>query len=100
MKIKKGDNIKIIKGKDKGKTGKVLRVLNKENKILAEGLNIFKKHSRPKKQGEKGEIVQVNRPIDVSNAMIVCSACGKTTRVGYRMNNDKKERFCKKCNLT
>lgn len=90
----------MMKGKDRGKTGRVLRVYPEDNKILAEGLNIFKKHSRPKKQGEKGETVQINRPIAVPNVMIICSACNKTTKIGYRMNGDKKERFCKKCRAT
>lgn len=100
MKIKKGDNVKIIKGKDNGKNGKVLRVFPQDNKILVEGLNMFKKHSRPKKQGEKGEVIQITRPLAVSNAMIICNACSKTTRVGYKITNGAKERFCKKCNLT
>ncbi len=97
MNIKKGDTIKIITGKDRGKSGKVLKVFPVENKILIDGLNVYKKHVRPKKQGEKGQVVLVPRPIYVSNAMLVCSGCGNAVRVGYRLNNGKKERICKKC---
>ncbi len=97
MKIKKGDTVKIIKGKDKGKTGKVLKVFFKNNKILIEGLNLFKKHVRPKRQGEKGEIVLVPRPINVSNVMLFCQNCKNATRVGYIFENENKARYCKKC---
>ncbi len=100
MKIKKGDTVKIIKGKDAGKTGKVLRVFPDINKLSVEGLNLFKKHVRPKKQGEKGEVVQVTRPLFVSNAMIVCPSCKKPTRVGSKKEGDKKFRLCRKCKAT
>jgi len=99
MKIKKGDTIKIITGKDKGKTGKVLKVLLKKNKILIEGLNLYKKHVRPKREGEKGEIVLVPRPMDVSNIMLVCSSCNQATRIGHRFEAGKKVRICKKCGV-
>lgn len=97
MKIKKGDTVKITVGKDSGKTGKVLGVDSKKNAILVEGLNLAKKHRRPKKQGEKGEIVMVARPLDISKVMLVCPNCKKTTRVGYETFADKKNRYCKKC---
>jgi large subunit ribosomal protein L24 len=97
MKIHKNDTVKIITGKDRGKSGKVLKVFLVGNKILIDGLNIYKKHVKPKKQGEKGQVVSVPRPIYVSNAMLVCSSCGNAVRVGYRLNNGKKERICKKC---
>jgi large subunit ribosomal protein L24 len=96
-KIRKGDIVKIIVGKDKGKTGKILKVLPKKNKILIEGLNLYKKHVRPKRQGEKGEVVLVPRPIDASNIMLVCSSCNKVVRVGYRFEAEKKVRICRKC---
>ena len=67
MKIKKGDNVKIITGKDKGKSGKVVRALVKENKVIVDGLNMMKKHQRPRKSGEKGSMVNVAMPINVSN---------------------------------
>jgi large subunit ribosomal protein L24 len=67
MKIKKGDSVKIITGKDKGKSGKVVRALVKENKVIVDGLNMMKKHQRPRKSGEKGSMINVAMPIDVSN---------------------------------
>lgn len=97
MKIHKGDTIKIISGKDKGKTGKVLKISSSENKVTVEGLNVFKKHVRPKKQGEKGQVVSVPRPFDFSNVLIVCSACGKPARIGYRIEGKSKTRYCKNC---
>ena len=97
MKIKKGDKVKIIKGKDSGKTGKVLKVFSEKNKVLVEGLNIYKKHLRPKKQGEKGEIIALPKPLSASNVMLDCSSCGKAVRVGYLIENGKKTRICKKC---
>ena len=97
MKIKKDDNIKIIAGKDKDKTGKILKVFVKKGKILIDGLNLYKKRVRPKRQGEKGETVLVPRPVDVSNIMLVCPACGRAVRTGYILNKGKKTRICKKC---
>lgn len=97
MKVHKGDSVKIIVGKDSGKTGKVLSVDYKTRKVFLEGLNLFKKHVKPKRQGEKGEMIQVARPVDVSNLMVICQACKKATRVGYRIDNKDKARICKKC---
>lgn len=97
MKIKKGDQVQIISGKDRGKRGKVLRVLLKENKIMVEKLNLVKRHIRPKKEGKKGQIVETPAPINISNIMLVCSNCGKITRVGYKIERKNKIRICKKC---
>ncbi len=97
MKIKKGDQVKIISGKDRGKRGKVLRVFPKLMKITVEKVNIAKRHIRPRKEGEKGERVEIPAPLDVSNAMLICSKCGKPTRVGYKMEKKNKFRICKKC---
>ena len=107
MKLHKGDTVKIIKGKDSGKTGKIIRVLfskggsasggSDKNKIVVEGLNVFKKHARPKKQGEKGEVVRVSRPLHASNAMIICGSCKKPTRIGVKIEEKNKFRICKKC---
>jgi len=97
MKIKKGDTVKILAGKDRGKTGKVIKADPKSEKIIVEGLNVYKKHMRPKKQGEKGEIVKISRPMNVSNSMIVCPNCKQATRVGFRLEKDNKFRYCKKC---
>jgi len=97
MKIKKGDNIKVISGKDRGKNGKVLEIFPKANKVRVEGINLRKKHTRSKKQGQKGQIVQIPMPIDASNVMLVCSSCNKPRRAGYKILQNKKTRVCKKC---
>ncbi len=98
MKIKKNDNVLIISGKDKGKTGKVLKVFPKERKILVENVNLRKRHQKPGKAGEKGQIITFPAPIDVSNVKIICSQCTKAARISYKLTNDgKKYRVCKKC---
>ncbi len=97
MKIKKGDTVRILTGKDAGKSGKVVSVLVNERRITVEGLNVYKKHVRPKREGEKGQIVDVVRPIDVSNAALVCPSCHKSIRVGYRVGDKSKIRYCRKC---
>lgn len=97
MKIKKNDLVLIISGKDRGRKGKVLKVFPKENRILVEGINLRKKHQRPKKADEKGQIITLPAPIDISNVKLICSKCGKPTRVGYKIIEGKKFRICKKC---
>lgn len=97
MRIKKGDQVKIISGKDKNKSGKVMRVIPAVNKIVVEGLNLVKKHSKPRKSGEKGQRVEIPAPVNVSNVMLICSKCGKLTRIGFLINRDNKSRVCKKC---
>ncbi len=98
MKLKKGDKVLIISGKDKNKTGKITRVFPVFSKIIVEDVNVRKKRTRPKKEGQKGQVVQVAMPIDISNAKLICSRCEKTARVGYKLlENDKKIRICKKC---
>lgn len=97
MIIKKGDNVKIMAGKDRGKTGKVAASFPRENKVLIDGINLRKKHLRPRKQGQKGQIVQVPHPLFASSVMLVCPSCGKTARVGRKIAGDKKLRVCKKC---
>ncbi len=100
MNIKKGDTVKFLTGKDRGKTGKVLRVDTKEGMITVEGLHVFKKHVRPKRQGEKGEVVSLARPVNVSNVILVCPSCHAVTRVGHQVSGDMRKRVCKKCNTT
>ena|SRR3989344_563431 len=97
MNIHKGDTVYIITGKDSGKTGKVIKIYSQERRVLIENLNLYKKHSRPKKQGEKGEIVTVPRPLDFSNVMLYCSSCKKPRKAGIRESGEKKVRYCKKC---
>jgi large subunit ribosomal protein L24 len=98
MNIKKGDKVKILSGKDKGKTGKVIQIFNKKNRITVEGLNLLFKNMKPKKQGEKGQRIQFPAPIQVSNVILICTKCGKAVRVGYKVHeNGKKTRVCRKC---
>jgi large subunit ribosomal protein L24 len=99
MKLKKNDNVRIISGKDKGKTGKIIQVFPKLNKIVVEGLNIRIKHMRPKKQGEKGQKIEFSAPLDASKVAFNCPKCGRVSRIGYKfLENKDKVRICKKCN--
>lgn len=100
MNLHKGDNVKILSGKDRGKTGTILHALPAEDRIVIDGLNVFKKRSRPKRQGEKGQIVSVPRPMPASKVMLICSSCKQPTRVGWRVEGAKKVRYCKKCKST
>ena len=97
MKIKKGDNVQVLSGNDKGKTGEVLEVRPKENKVIVKGVNIRKKHVKPRKQGEEGGIIAAEVAINSSKVNVVCPKCGKTTKVAYKVEKDKKTRICKKC---
>lgn len=98
MKIKKGDTVVIIAGKDRGKRGKVLRVVPKTGKVIVEGLNIVKKHQRPTQEAPQGGVVETSAPIDRSNVQVVCGSCRKPTRVGVKVADDgERTRICKKC---
>jgi large subunit ribosomal protein L24 len=98
MKLKKGDNVILIKGKDKGKKGKITKAIPKENKVIVEGLNMFKKHMRPRRQGEKGSTVSIAMPIHASNVMIVDPKSGKVSRIGKKKVGDKFVRVARKSN--
>lgn len=97
MRIKKGDNVQILSGNDKGATGEVLEVISKEDKIIVKGVNVRKKHIKAKKQGDESGIISVECAIPSSKANIVCAKCGKATKIGYKEEKDKKIRICKKC---
>lgn len=97
MKIKKGDQVVVLKGKDRGKKAKVLRTFPEKGTVLVEGVNIKKVHKKPKKEGEKGQIVEVSYPVAVSKVKFLCSKCGKLSRISYEKVDGKKERICKKC---
>jgi large subunit ribosomal protein L24 len=102
MYIKKNDKVKILTGKDKGKTGKVLQVMPSEGKVSIEGLNLLIKHLRPQKQGEKGQRIEFPAFINASNVALICSKCGKPSRIAHKVvkvegKKDKKYRACKKC---
>jgi len=100
MFIHKGDTVQIMVGKDRGKTGKVIKADIKGGGVVVDGLNLFKKHQRPKKQGEKGQMVNVPRPLKIANVMLYCASCGSGRRTGFRIDGDKKTRICKKCQAT
>lgn len=97
IRIKKGDQVKILSGKDKGKTGKVIGLVSDGTRILVEGINLVKKRMRPKKQGQKGETVNVARSLHASNVMLVCPNCKKAARVGSKIDGQEKYRVCKSC---
>ena len=109
-KIKVNDKVSVLSGKDKGKTGKVLQILPDMNKLVVEGINVMYKHIKSQKRGEKGQRVQFNGPINVSNIMFVCPKCNKSSRLGIKEQSETvattekkssrrtKSRFCKKCN--
>jgi len=97
MKIKNNDRVKIIAGKDRGKEGKVIQVFKRENKIVVEGINVLKKHLRSRKQGEKGQIIELPSPFDASNAKIICPKCGLAVGVTFKKEAETKKRVCKKC---
>lgn len=96
MKLKKNDNVIVMTGKDKGKKGKIVRVLVGKNKVVIEGINMLKKHQRPRKSGEKGQIMNVAMPIHASNVMIVDPKTGKGSRIGKKKVGDKMVRVTRK----
>ena len=97
MRIKKGDTVKVLSGNDKGTTGEVLQILPKEDKVIVKNVNVRKKHVKARKQGEEGGIIASECAIPSSKVNVVCPKCGKTTKVGYDVEKDKKVRVCKKC---
>src|SRR5579872_2359255 len=103
MNIKKGDTVLIIAGKDRGKQGTVSRAMPQDNKVIVEGLNIVKKHVRPRGQTRQGGVIEKAMPLQVSNTMLICTECGQPTRVGHDrrpVGADQKVRsvrVCKKC---
>lgn len=98
MKLKKGDNVIVIAGKDKGKKGKIVRVLPKNSKVIVDGLNMTKRHQRPRKSGEKGSIKNIEMPINASNVMIVDPKTGKVSRIGKKKVGEKMVRIARKSN--
>lgn len=98
LKVKTGDTVLVQVGKDRGKTGKVLRVFPKEGRLIVEGRNIVKKHVRPRRAGEKGQRLEVPAPMPVARIMVVCPSCQKATRIAVqRTAEGRRERHCKKC---
>ena len=95
MTVKKGDNVVVITGKEKGKQGKVLEVFPEQNRVLVDGVNIVSRHQKARNQQEKSGIVKKSAPVDASNVMVVCPSCGKATRVHHKEIDGKKVRVCK-----
>ena len=100
FRVRKDDKVMIVTGKDKGKVGKVIKVLRKKDRVLVEKVNMVKRHTKPNPYRQQpGGIVEKEMPIHVSNVMVMCSACASPVKVGYRYTEEgKKVRFCKKCN--
>ena len=97
MRIKKGDNVQVLSGNDKGKKGEVLETIPKTEKIIVKGINIRKKHIKPKKQGEEGGIIPIECSIHMSKANVVCSKCNTATKIEIKKEGKEKIRVCKKC---
>lgn len=96
-KIKKGDTVQVLLGKDRGRSGKVERVLAKEGKILVGDINVYKRHIGKKVTGQEGQILSLIKPLNISNVALICPNCNKATRVGFKYDGDIKMRICKKC---
>ena len=99
IRMKKDDKVKVLTGKDKGKIGKVLKVVKKTNRVIVENINVVKVHQRPSQANPQGGIVEKTMPIQISNLMVMCNSCVKPTRIGMKVLEDgKRVRICKKCN--
>lgn len=97
MKIKVNDKVRVRKGKDSGKSGKIIQVFPESRKVVVEGANIMKKHVRSRRQGEKGQTIELAAPLRVENVQLLCPKCARPTRVGARMDGDRKKRVCRQC---
>ncbi len=100
MHVKKDDKVIVISGKDKGTIGKVIKSFPKENRVIVENVNVRKKHLKATNQMQQAGIVEEACPIDASNVLLYCDTCKKGVRAGVKVNDGKKERYCKKCNAT
>ncbi len=97
MKIKKGDKVKVIAGKDKGREGVVERIYTKANTLVIPGINLYKKHIKKNEKMPQGGVVEIPRPLNAAKVMLICAKCGKPSRVGYKIEKNKKNRVCKRC---
>jgi len=96
--IKKNDLVMVVQGREKGKSGRVLRVLPEKEKLIIEKINFIKRHTRPHGQQKQGGIIEKEAPLHVSNVMLLCEKCNKPVRIGHRLiEGDRKVRFCRKC---
>jgi len=96
FKLKKDDNVEVVAGKDKGKQGRILKILRDKDRVIVQGVNIVKKAQKKRKQKDRGGIAEVEAALHSSNLMIVCKKCGPT-RIGYKVDEKSKTRVCKKC---
>ena len=97
MKLKKGDNVEILAGNDKGKKSEIIEVLPKANKVIVKDVNIKKKATKPRNANETGGIISREFPINASNVAVVCPGCKKPAKIGYKIDGDKKVRICRSC---
>jgi large subunit ribosomal protein L24 len=101
LKIRRGDTVQVIKGKDKGKKGNIIKIFHKQGRALVQGINLFKKHKRKTRQDQQGGIVTIESPIAICNLMFFCKHCNHPVRIGFRTDKEKtKVRFCKACQET
>src|SRR4029078_5741636 len=98
MKLIRGDEVIIVKGKDKGKKGKIEKVFTKGEMVLIPGVNLYKRHYKSRVQNKPSEIQEITKPFHVSNVALICPHCKEQTRVGYKIDNKEKVRICRKCN--
>lgn len=99
FRIKKGDTVEVIQGKESGKRGKVMRVLASEERIVVERVNFIKRHVRPSQKRPQGGVIEFEAGLHISNVKLVCPSCDKAVRVGVRTEGQNKVRYCKKCNV-
>ncbi|MCL4390379.1 MAG: 50S ribosomal protein L24 [Patescibacteria group bacterium] len=97
MKLKKGDKVRVMIGKDRGKEAAVEKMWPEDNRVTLAGINVYKRHSKPRGEGQKGGIVDFVRPLPVANVALICSKCKQPTRVGYKITAKEKIRVCRKC---
>ena len=97
-KVRKNDTVQVLAGRERGKQGKVTRVIPREDRVVIEGVNIRKRHTKPRRQGEQGGVVEFPAPLHISNVAVVCAKCARPARVGFRILTDgTKVRVCKRC---
>jgi large subunit ribosomal protein L24 len=98
LKVRRGDTVQVIKGKDKGKKGNIIKIFRNQNRALVQGINLFKKNKRKTRQDQQGGIATIECPVSISNLMFFCKHCSRAVRIGFRVNKDgTKSRFCKSC---
>ncbi len=97
MKLRKGDEVLVLAGKDVGKTGTITRVMAESDRVIVDGMNMVKKHQKPTRATMQGGIIDKEMPIHASNVALVCKSCKKPTRIGYKFDNGEKVRICRKC---